>query len=655
MVVNEPLDGIVPNELKEGGFVKKSLVAFALVLGMILGVFGFASCGKSEETPAATTPGTDAATSAVTAAATGAETAPSTDAATAPATSAVTAAATGAATDAVTEAAANAATSTLTEPATDAATDAATDPVTEPETEPDTEPATTVDPELKWEEIAPQLTRLAERDRKLKIECSVGGSAEKMSKNNIYLAGPDSITAGETPVIQVMIYERNQAASALFNTTVEYEFWDLGFGEQAAPINTVVHGNDPDAPDLFVNMLNDLNKELRNGSFKDVWAIPNGYFDFSTDGWLWEWMKNLSFSGDRGYILGGDYFLDVMRAISIIPFNMTMMDANADKLAKAILEEGEELDPDENLTLRFFDLVEEGGWTWDVLGKLCTAIWFDKDGDNQDSIDDVLGIIADGYGGINAASFVYSCGEKLTETYIIEDASNPYNGKQWIKYADDLSGLNRIFDCVKSVFEGSGSLTTSYPFSGNTADKPGAAYHHTKFAASELLFAGVCTLGMLEDDTFQLMTDLFSVVPCPKTDVEKQYNTIIINQGDVGAINVNANSRKTRVLSAYVQYCTEHSTAIREEFLQIVTKYKTTTYDQGTDRMLDLIYEGIIYGRDYTVDGENEEPRWHRLMMGQQFVAGSSYITEMYEKNRSPKQDVLDKLMAKWYTLPKGQ
>ena len=507
----------------------------------------------------------------------------------------------------------------------------------------------------KWEEIVPKITMIAERDRTLRIEYSTGGSEEKWSRNDIYLEGPDEVVDGVTPRIQQMIYERNEAAKNLLGVSIVYLQWDFDFGEQQEQIELAVQTNAADAPDLFVNMLNDAGKAMLKGVFKDVWSIPGSFFDFNSEGWLKEWMENLSFTGDRAYILGSDYFLDILRVMDVLPFNMTMMDERAVKLAPAIIGADETLGQGEDLTTYFFDLVDEGKWTWDVLGKLCEAAWVDSDGDGADSIRDVLGIISDGYGGINAASFVYCCGEPLTEAYLIEDESSEYNNKQWIKFRDDSSGLNRIYDAVKSVFQGRGSLTTSYTFSGNTPENPGAAYHHTKFAAGELLFAGICTLGALEDDVFQQMTDLYSVVPSPKLDPDKDkpYNTIIINQGDVGAINVHANPRKAKVLSAFIQYCTENSGEIREQFLQIVTKYKTTTYNQGTDRMLEIIYDSVRYGRDKTVDDLNKDPRWHRIMMEEKFVAGSDVITTRYAGAIQQKQALLDNVMKTWYTLPK--
>ena len=517
-------------------------------------------------------------------------------------------------------------------------------------TEAETEVETTFD---KWEEIAPKITIIAANDRKIKIECSEFATAEKASRNDIYLKGPDAVEDGVTPTIQTMVYERNRDADELLGTTVEFVFWNYDWGKQAGQIDTVVKGNAFDAPDLFVNMLYDLNLELLNGTFKDVWSIPNAFFDFGTAGWLSAWMENLSFTGDRAYILGSDYFIDAFRAMAVLPFNLSLMDENAVKLAPAILPEGETFGTGEELSTRFFDLVEEGNWTWEVLGKLCEAIWVDNDGNEQDSIYDRLGIIADEYGGINSGSFIYSCGEHLTEVYFVEDESSAYNGRQWIKYADTSAGLDRIYDEVKAVFDGAGSLSTRTTYDGATPENPGVAYHHIKFGQGELLFAGVCLLGGLEDEAFQNMTDVYSVVPCPKTDVGKSYNSIIHNVADVGAINVNANPRKAKVLSAYLQFCTERSTGIREEFLEIVTKYKTTTYNQGTDRMLDLIYESILYGRDKTVDDLVGGQRWHGLMKDQQFHAGSDYITSQYASLVPGKQNKLNDYLKTWYTLPK--
>ena len=542
--------------------------------------------------------------------------------------------------------------------ATTAAAKATTNPAA---TDTETAEVTTVEAtdDDKWEEIAEKITMITPKDRELKIACDISRNGVKTSKNNVYVASPDSVEVGITPEIEVMVYERNEAAKELLGVTIEYDYWTQYYGQQVDKIDVLVKGNADDAPDLFVCLLYDLNLELLKGAFKDIWSIPNSYFDFTSAGWLDTWMKNMSLTGDRAYVLGGDYFLELLRSVSVMPFNMDLMDANAVKLSPIILKEGETMSAGEELTTYFFDLVEEGGWTYDVLAKLCDAIWVDTDGNLQDSIGDQLGILADEYGGKTAVGFIYSGNTPLTEAYVIEDESSPYNGKQWIKYADNSedAGLNEIFDAVSKVFVGKGSLSTSATHSSNTPEAPGKAYHLTKFSQNELLFLGVDLLGDLEDDRIQGMNYLYSVIPCAKVHVEQEYSSIIDNTGDAGAINVNANPRKARVLSAYVQYCTEHSAHIRKEFLEIVTKYKTTVYNQGTDRMLEIIYDGILYGRDKAVDdlfgATGRGSRWHDIMKHEHHEAGSDFITTQYASVIGTKQKGLDENLKTWYTLPK--
>ena len=515
--------------------------------------------------------------------------------------------------------------------------------------------ATTEDP--KWEEIADKVGIITEKDRTLRIELSKHSDAEKTSKNDKYVVGPDEVVPGETPLIEQMIYERNKAACDLLQVKIdEYVYWDYAWDKQADPIKTVVQGNASDAPDLFINMICALNVANLNGVFKDVRSIPNAYFDFSATGWMTDYMNSLSLTGDRSYVLAGDYFLDVLRALGVIPVNITMMDANADKLAPAIIGEDETLKEGEELSAHFFDFVEQGKWTWDVLGKLCEAIWVDENGDGQDSITDVLGIVADCYGGLTSEMYIFSSSEDdLFDVRPIEDESSKYNGKDWIYYSQDSTALGKIFDAVAAVYTGKGSLATKVNYEGSTPENPGAAYHRIKFAEGTMLTAGTVVLGALEDEQFQQMTDLFTVVPLPKLSEEKHYNTPIHTIGDAGAINVNVNPRKARVLSAFLQYNCEHSAAIRREFLEIVMKYKTTVYNQGTDRMLNIIYNSVITGRDKMIeDCVGTDSRFFWVMMRGKCEVTSAELASNYQSYINTKQTLLDKVLRTWYELPKS-
>ena len=503
----------------------------------------------------------------------------------------------------------------------------------------------------KWELIGEELAGISATDRSFKIEMSSYGDVEKRSKNSSFLAGPDSITNGSTPMIEQLVYQRNAAAKQALGTTVSYVYWDNAWGQQASRIKTVVQSSASDAPTVFVNMIYDLSLATLDGCFKDVWSIKDSYFDFDDYGWMSEWMDDLSFTGDRAYILGGDYFLDLYRAMMVLPFNVEMMNDYAAILAPALF--GGALGQNETMSERFFRFVEAGNWTWDALGKLSAAVWTDVDGDVKTSQNDILGIIVDGYGGTAASAFIYSSGENLTETFV-------KNGQMRIRYPSDPTSLSAIFDAVTSAFARKGALVTK----DSTTSASGLSLHNTKFADDEVLFAGPRTLGSLEEAVFQNMSSVFSVVPFPKVSASKAYRTVIHNIGDAGAINVNANPRKARVVSAYLQYCTENSSTIRHEFLDLYTKYETFSYSYWTDRMIDLISGSIAGLRDKAVEDlmNNTDAvkklRWHAMMKDYKtgaFLANGSYIENQYASAVSGKQTRLDSILDTWYTLPKVQ
>ena len=505
----------------------------------------------------------------------------------------------------------------------------------------------------RWDVDGPAIAAaLSEAEKTFKIEVAEFNEVEKASKNKMYLVGPDDeeLEEGDVSTIEQMVYDRNKAAKQLLGTTIEYEYWNYsqsGWNKAQKQINTVVSSETEGAPDLFVNQIYDLNKVMLTlGAFQDVWSIPGSYFDFKAAGWMDDWMQSLSFTGDRAYVLAGDYFVDVLRSMGVMPFNATLMDETASKLAPALFEGG--LSDGETMSQRFFDYVEAGNWTWDALGKLCEAVFDDKNGDDQADMGDVLGTIADCYGGVNTAVFIYSCGEELID----RRPNAEKGGKMWAYYPSDPSSIGDIFDKVASVFNGTGALATT----GVVADtENGLASHRIKFAKNEILFLGYALLGDLEDDTFQQMQSLYSVVPLPKVSTDKQYNTFVTDTADAGAINVH--STKARAISAYLQYCTEHSAEIREEFLEIVTKYKTTVYNQGTDRMLDLIYDSILYGGAKVIDGAVKDDggyrRWYDFMKDGECVVTSAEFISEFNSCVEAKQTTLDEVLDKWYKLPK--
>ena len=136
------------------------------------------------------------------------------------------------------------------------------------------EPTTVVTTTDKWEVIGPTVSAYADRARTFKLEFSNYVSAEKASKNDQYMAGPDEVEPGRTPALEQFVYERNKKAKELLNVNIVYDYWDYSWGKAAPQIKTVVQGQAEDAPDLFVNMSYDINIAILAGAFKDTWSLP---------------------------------------------------------------------------------------------------------------------------------------------------------------------------------------------------------------------------------------------------------------------------------------------------------------------------------------------------------------------------------------------
>ena len=85
-------------------------------------------------------------------------------------------------------------------------------------------------------------------------------------------------------------------------------------------------------------------------------------------------------------------------------------------------------------------------------------------------------------------------------------------------------------------------------------------------------------------------------------------------------------------------------------------KYKTTTYNQGTDRMLDIIYDSVITGRDKMIeDCVGTDYRFFWIMMRGKSEVTASDLAAQYETCINVKQALLDKIIRTWYDLPKAE
>ena len=216
--------------------------------------------------------------------------------------------------------------------------------------------------------------------------------------------------------------------------------------------------------------------------------------------------------------------------------------------------------------------------------------------------------------------------------------------------------IPQIFVKVGELMSGNGS----YSFASNSKSAS------QKFNEGTLLFPGPATIAEMEHDDYQTMTDVFSIVPMPLVEegTVENYNTYLHNTAMLGSFNIN--STKYLAMSAYIQHCSENSAEIKEEYLQVVMKFKATDFNLGTSEMLDIIYSNIEAVREMIWDNMlrarkssifNDagagDPRWHGIIKGSNFkIPVENTFLDKYDTIVALKQQAMDALVEEWAALP---
>lgn len=135
--------------------------------------------------------------------------------------------------------------------------------------------------------------------------------------SNLYIEGDESDT---TSVTQFVI-SRNAYIEENMNATLKY----VNVSEMYNKV-TEYHRNlllSGEQMDLFINKLYPLVNLSLEGALTNV--ANNNYFDYFSDYWYTDYMNELSLDCNTCYFLAGDYFMDIIRTVNVLVYNMDMM------------------------------------------------------------------------------------------------------------------------------------------------------------------------------------------------------------------------------------------------------------------------------------------------------------------------------------------
>ena len=463
----------------------------------------------------------------------------------------------------------------------------------------------------------------------LVIQLSDYSDAEFNAGGKKYMAGPDGPSSDK---VENYVYERNQEAYAKLGVEVEYRYSNKGWAQMANEIKTT-ESTGSDCPDMYSEMLYDMMIATMNSCFYNLKNMTvesgNGHFEFTEEnGYMTEFMEGLTMSNDKMYLLGSQYFVDLIRSMMVLSVNIDLYQQTC----------GDIID--------FYDDIMRGKWTWDYmigLGKMHN----DRTGDGS-TMDDILVFAAETAGGRSASGLVYSTDIHILETRVEDDGSYTFS------YNPNNPQLYSIFNKIAQVFAANGFCAIT----GGTAQSETDELFY-KFASGTILFGGAINMGAVEKEVYQNMTQSFGLVPIPKMSEADSYNTLIHNVGRCGAISYHCT--KLKEISAFIQFCSENSDDVVNEYYNYAMKYKYTS-DAGTAEMLDMIYDNIVAIREKAMDDligamntEAGSLKWHSLLMGgesEDYQSNAGQIATVYTEAIMLKKNVLDTLKKTWATLP---
>lgn len=474
----------------------------------------------------------------------------------------------------------------------------------------------------------------------LTIQLSNDAADPELPADVAYIQGPDKIseTTGVDKV-KNLVKERNRNVESKkngINVKIDYKYTLVeGYSDRWSHVSSVIaqaerNYSNSNKADLYIDLMYDmLGAACEKAVFDNILKYTKtdsgvagwvgGYFDIeSYNGYNTALMSDMTLTEDRQVLIASDYFLDVLRAMLVLPFNLSMYTEYATDDADAA---------------KLYQMVLDGKWTWDQLlsynGVASSA--------GSATIDDSRILMAIANGGMMATGFLYS-----TDYTIYKQDGDKYT-------------LKTTCSELQQLFSKAGTLSGVRGIVMLPGESAAVGESNRKFTSGEALFATVNMLGILETADFQGMTQgSLSILPVPKLNENREYSTLTNSRARVGALSYHSTNQAA--MSAYIQLSTEESGTVKDTYFDdaILGKYLAGS---GASTILNMIYnrlgnaknaiiENLILNRDWTIGKDN---CWAQLIK-QGNMTQYQNISSMMAACVGAKQEVLNKAVEAWKT-----
>ncbi len=357
-------------------------------------------------------------------------------------------------------------------------------------------------------------------------------------------------------VVNDAIYNRNLEIEQKYNVLIEQYLADTGDTGEVDELKKTTMAGDALYDLAFVTVMH-MGGVVNQGFVQDMSALP--HIDFDKPWWNPEVNEALSIHGKLLFTTSDFSLRDKSRAY-IMAVNRELVENHGlgDPIA----------------------LVDEGKWTIDLTTQWVETVAMDVNGDGKmGDPSDVYGLVMDSYNGF--VSFMNGCDNLLWT----KDADDGYvltmNNEHLISSIDKVLAMSCNTDTAFFCNDMNGKVDYDYWSASGNWWKSGNALFNTAFPHSLKNWSENCEF-------------TYSIVPFPKYDEaqEKYYSMADVWCMLFGVPIGAPDPEFTGFMLEALSYASTDTTL--PAYIETTCKMKYT-YDEDSARMLDIIFDGVVY------------------------------------------------------------
>ena len=477
--------------------------------------------------------------------------------------------------------------------------------------------------------------------------------------------------------IDRLVAERNGAAEAFAKVKVRYKYLpdaggEYSYANNVLRIRTETATYTPgESTDIYSNFTYDLTCAALGGSLANLktasYGEGNNFYPFFGDaedaeGYYYDYMKSITLSDDKMYLIASEYTSDFVRSLLVIPVNLSLMNSiPEDKLPTERLEKNAE----ESNYAHFQRLVYSGNWDYAALAKYSNAVFVDSNTENTAqngtaNYGDVLGFAFNGESSVPAMGLLYSSGVNILNRVAREGESGKYD----FLYPETNGALVAFADALAKLVSENASGGICEVTKADTGATTSYLGLRSEFVSSKILFGSISRLGWLDDESYSEMkaNGSLGIAPIPDHNIDDGIAPNTVAATCAHMLAVAARTDKFEQCSAYLNYQSQNSSDVLREYysssFDTVKEGESTVgntdmlffIDSRVDKGLDLLVEELTRYHLTPTDPRPVYRHWDTYLRAHGLVAPD--MEGQYSDLRGGKEWDMQFILESWERLP---